>query len=108
MKNEILYNLEVLLKESLTLIKGASIEKITTDYIKETNQEYLNIGIDHYLEDDEVAPRSRTIELGSVVLNPETDDDDDDGTTTDIEEGLGFNSSVSDARAVLSGGDSER
>ena len=54
--------------------------------------------------EDEVEPGSRTIDLGPVGLSAVNDVED---TTTDIEEGLGFNSSVSDARAVLSGGDSE-
>lgn len=55
------------------------------------------------LEDD-IATGSRTIDLGPVVLNAPNESD---GETTDIEEGLGFNSSISDARAVLSGGDSD-
>jgi hypothetical protein len=53
MKTEILHNLEKLLKQSFSLTKGATIEKIITNYINETNQDYLNIGINNYLEDEE-------------------------------------------------------
>lgn len=65
MKNDILDNLENLLKESLIKIKGATLKKIITDYINETNQHYLNIGINHYLEDEE------SIELSKLKDNSE-------------------------------------
>ena len=65
MKNKILYNLEKLLEQSLSYTKGATIEKIITNYINETNKNYLNIGINHYLDDEE------PIELNKLKENIE-------------------------------------
>lgn len=65
MKNEILYNLEKLLEQSLSYTKGATIRQIITNYINETNQNYLSIGINHYLDDDE------PIELNKLKENKE-------------------------------------
>lgn len=65
MKNEILHNLEELLEQSLSYTKGTTIEQIITNYINETNQNYLNIGINHYLDDDE------PIELNKLKENEE-------------------------------------
>ncbi|GFD92839.1 hypothetical protein KUL156_49140 [Alteromonas sp. KUL156] len=65
MKKDILHNLENLLKRSLIQLKGATLEKIITSYINETNQHYLSIGVNHYLEDKE------SIELNKLKKNPE-------------------------------------
>ncbi len=65
MKKEILHNLEKLLEQSLSHTKGATIEKIITNYINETSQGYLNIGINHYLDDEE------PIELNKLKDNNE-------------------------------------
>ncbi|WP_437824448.1 hypothetical protein [Tenacibaculum mesophilum] len=65
MKKDILHNLENLLKRSLIQLKGATLEKIITSYINETNQHYLSIGVNHYLEDEE------SIELNKLKKNPE-------------------------------------
>ncbi|CAM1368739.1 hypothetical protein [Tenacibaculum xiamenense] len=68
MKNRILYNLECLLNESITYIKGATFEEIISNYINKTNQHYLSIGINHYLEDEEA------IELIKFKENTELND----------------------------------
>ncbi|WP_066225027.1 hypothetical protein [Formosa haliotis] len=65
MKNEILHDLEKLLEQSLSFTKGATIGQIITNYINETNQNYLSIGINHYLDDDE------PIELNKLKENKE-------------------------------------
>ncbi len=53
MKNDILYNLEILLNKSLTQLKEATIEKIISNCLNETNKGYLSMGINHYLDDVE-------------------------------------------------------
>ena len=55
--------------------------------------------------EDEIPRGATTIDLGPVVAGTRYDSEDE--TVTDIEEGLGLSSSISDARAVLSGGDSD-
>lgn len=65
MKKEILNNLQKLYDESFSFIKGATVQKIITDYINETNQDYLNIGVANYLSDEE------PIELSKLKENIE-------------------------------------
>lgn len=55
--------------------------------------------------EDEYVTGATAIDLGPVVVG--TLDDSEDETVSDIEEGLGLNSSISEARAVLSGGDGD-
>lgn len=68
MNPKILYHLEELFDQSITSSQGATIDQLLTDYIYETNQHYLSLGINHYLEDEE------PIQLKKLKSNTELKD----------------------------------
>lgn len=82
MKTEILHNLEKLLEQSLSKTKGATIGHIITNYINETNQNYLSIGINHYLDDEE------PIELNKLKENNELNESFQKALKLNLDENL--------------------
>ncbi|WP_370390457.1 hypothetical protein [uncultured Winogradskyella sp.] len=82
MKTEILHNLEKLLEQSLSYTKGATIGHIITNYINETNQNYLSIGINHYLDDEE------PIELNKLKENNELNESFQKALKLNLDENL--------------------
>ncbi|MFV9482310.1 hypothetical protein ACNI3T_00655 [Christiangramia sp. ASW11-125] len=96
MKDEILQNLKKLFQESYSYAREGSIEKIIDEYIHETNQHYVSIGINNYLEDEE------PFELKRIKKNSELEKCFKEALKFDFDENKIISNLVSDIQTAFS------